>query len=164
MTSIERFWSKVDKRGPDDCWNWKGGPKLRYGLFWNQGRNVGAHRFIWEHENESIPLGINVCHKCDNPRCCNPRHLFLGTTQDNVKDRHSKGRTATRLTGKNCASILTSTQVRDIRILKTLGVGGSVIVKRYNITKQTLCDISKGRSWKSVPLIPIKTLILSKSD
>jgi hypothetical protein len=92
---IERFWSKVDKRGEDECWEWKdhkdrGG----YGKIWLSGRNVLAHRFAWVIANGKMPDGLFACHKCDNPACCNPNHLFAGTSQDNIDDRVRKGRSA----------------------------------------------------------------------
>lgn len=90
----ERFWSKVDLKGPDDCWEWQAS-KLPdgYGSFGVRSRVVDkAHRVSWVLKNGPIPDGMSVCHRCDNPPCVNPDHLFLGTQQDNMKDMVSKGR------------------------------------------------------------------------
>lgn len=92
---IERFWSKVDKKGEDECWEWKASKsKSGYGDFWLNGKNVRANRAAWVIANGSIENGLCACHKCDNPGCCNPSHLFLATSEENTLDRHLKGRTA----------------------------------------------------------------------
>ena len=85
---ISRFWSKVDIKEKDDCWIWTAGTvKGGYGLFGCQ-----AHRIAYTLSVGPIPEGLEVLHKCDNPPCCNPNHLFTGTQQDNIKDMDSKGR------------------------------------------------------------------------
>src|SRR3990167_1944062 len=82
-----RFWQKVDKHGPDECWPYTGASgSTGYGMFWLDGKNVHANRAAWLLTNGPIPDGINVLHECDNPPCVNPVHLFLGTDMDNVHD------------------------------------------------------------------------------
>lgn len=88
-----RFEAKFVKGDPDECWEWiasrnQGG----YGLFWYKYHHVGAHRIVWLLAYGEIPSGLEVCHKCDNPSCVNPEHLFLGTRYDNVSDMYQKGR------------------------------------------------------------------------
>lgn len=90
-----RFWSKVEvTENPDDCWNWKAKAKSGhgYGIFNLGDHQSNAHRVSWMLSNGPIPDGLFVCHKCDNPRCCNPNHLFLGTPKDNTDDMNRKGR------------------------------------------------------------------------
>jgi hypothetical protein len=106
----ERFWPRVQKAGEDDCWLWAG-PKKNpgslqrkeyslangvYGIFfWQTGKMVTAHRAAWAICNggELPPSNLDVCHKCDNRLCVNPKHLWLGTRKDNMIDCKNKGRT-----------------------------------------------------------------------
>ncbi len=88
-----RLWNFVDKSaGPKACWPYTGCLHKGYGWAKRQGKRVFAHRLAWECTNGPIPDGLFCLHRCDNPPCCNPAHLFLGTQADNNRDRHSKGR------------------------------------------------------------------------
>lgn len=90
----ERFWVKVDKSaGPDECWPWLAGScSAGYGTFRFNDRENSSNRVAWMLSFGPIPDGLWVLHRCDNPPCCNPRHLFLGTCGDNVRDCIAKGR------------------------------------------------------------------------
>jgi hypothetical protein len=92
----ERFWPKVDKRGPDECWLWLAKTiNTGYGQFSVGGRMMLAHRFSWELHHGPIPAGFEVCHECDNPRCVNPdgkKHLTLGTHKQNMGAMALRGR------------------------------------------------------------------------
>lgn len=93
LSPEERFWGKIDKRSPNECWEWQAGKSNKgYGRLWVNGDNVNAHVFSYELHNGPIPRGLFVLHKCDNRRCVNPNHLFLGTQQDNIDDMRAKGR------------------------------------------------------------------------
>jgi hypothetical protein len=92
-TLEERFWSKVDKRGPDECWPWLANrTKQGYGRFNIDGHNPRASRVAWMLIHGTVPSDVFVCHSCDNPPCCNPRHLWVGTNLDNILDSVAKGR------------------------------------------------------------------------
>jgi hypothetical protein len=92
---IDRIWSWVNVRGEDDCWPWWGGrTKGGYGNTTDEtGHKKIVTRIIWEIvHGEVLPIGINACHKCDHPSCCNPKHLWKGTPLENTKDAIIKGK------------------------------------------------------------------------
>jgi hypothetical protein len=77
---------------PNGCWLWPGAAIRGYGVIRRDGKNQRLNRVAWEETNGPIPDGLCVCHVCDNPSCCNPGHLFLGTVTDNNRDMIAKGR------------------------------------------------------------------------
>ena len=88
-----RFWARVDKRGPNECWEWTGGRKGHgYGQVFFNSKNMRTHRLSWVLKNGPIPPDLYVCHRCDNPPCVNPEHLYLGTQKQNIREAQEKGR------------------------------------------------------------------------
>ena len=84
--------ARVDRNG--DCWLWKGCQTKGYGVVARSGRQTYAHRYAHEITHGPIPKGSYVCHRCDQPLCCRPEHLFLGSQTDNMRDAAAKGRVA----------------------------------------------------------------------
>lgn len=152
----DRFLSYINKLGgvPDHvpgigrCWIWTGGyDGCGYGAFWINGKTERASRVSYRMFIGDFQETLNICHRCDNPKCVNPKHLFTGTHQDNVADRHSKGRTRTS-SGEGCwASKLKPDDVLFIRDnYKPRSVSG--LISQFGISYSTLQDIIKKRTWK----------------
>lgn len=145
---VDRFWEKVDKQGPDDCWIWLAAKdKDGYGMF---DRNKKAHRFsLAFFLNRPISAGMEVCHHCDNEACVNPKHLFEGTRTDNVRDMRRKGRQWLTHGENNGHSCLLSADVLEIRkIDKTDYAARFVAEKRFGVTGTTIYNIIIKKSWK----------------
>lgn len=113
---VFRFWSKVRRGSASECWPFTGScdPK-GYGRFHHLGNGRLAHRVAWELVNGAPPPGLQACHKCDNPPCCNPAHLFLGTDAENKSDMRSKGR-------KGGRKRIDPDDERSVRIVSILGL------------------------------------------
>jgi HNH endonuclease len=135
---VERFWPKVDKRTPDECWEWRGPRGTNgYGQFWLNGTTVGAHRFSYKLAKGPLPEGQFVCHRCDNPPCVNPDHLFAGTATDNAQDRATKGRS-----GDQPLRILLPGDVAEIRLRYAgKGVTQKALATEYGVSQGHISDI-----------------------
>ncbi|MCL4296410.1 MAG: HNH endonuclease [Anaerolineae bacterium] len=149
MISTERFWSKVEKT--EDCWIWTGAKsKHGYGRFKVERRLVLPHRFAYEVTYGSIPDGYLICHRCDNPSCVRPDHLFLGTYKDNAVDAYLKGRMGfPELRGsQRGSSKLTENDVKEIRDLYQIKhLTFKSIAEIYKVNATTIRDAVVRRSW-----------------
>lgn len=143
---IDRFWSYVDKKSPDDCWPWIKASGNKYGFFWDGEKTVTSHRFAYEViHGEGSAASFDVCHTCDYPPCCNPNHLFKGTTLDNVRDMIIKGRARLAITSK-----LTEEEVYEVKKLLQSGITPKLLAKRFNVSYFTISDIKRNRTWKQL--------------
>lgn len=148
----ERFWEKVDKKGPDDCWNWLAGKSgAGYGTFWAWGRNRGAHRVAWRLTQGEIPDGLCICHHCDNPLCCNLNHLFLGTRADNNHDMIAKGRAASGADSNSGKRKLTEEEVLEIRQRYTNGdITQRELAQDYPVGQSQICLVVNQKRWRYI--------------
>jgi hypothetical protein len=150
-----RFWSKVDRSDLNGCWPWTAFRQpAGYGYFQVpdgtfgvvKGKSRFAHRVAWMlFHKQLVPDGLCILHTCDNPPCCNPAHLFLGTTDDNNKDAAVKGRKPRGSLGPT--SILKENQVRTIRRLLSLGTPQKVIARKFNVSVSAVSHISTRYTW-----------------
>lgn len=151
-TLEERFWAKVDRRGPNRCWEWTAATTgAGYGKISVDGRHVRAHRLAWKLARGPIPEGTCVCHHCDNPSCVNPAHLFLGTHADNVADKVAKGRQRDHHGEANPQARLKADDVHEIRRLSAAGgVTQGAIATRYEVSRRHVCAIVRGERWTHI--------------
>ena len=149
---IDKFFKSINYPGNDfECWLWMKDLNFGYGIFHiNQIKKVRAHRFIYECYYGPIPPGLLVMHSCDNPRCCNPEHLSIGTTQDNVDDKIRKNCQA--VGSKNGFSTLTEDEIIDILegIKNDKFKTRSQICQQYSISNQTIYMILNRKRWQHV--------------
>lgn len=152
-----RFWSGVLRGLPEDCWVWtKSVDNRGYGKLSSRRGKGGsperAHRVSWELHFGTIPQDKEVCHRCDNPRCVNPNHLFLGTHRDNMDDAVAKHRMAH---GSNhCCAKLSEQDVVEIRALRHDGVAQRTIARMFGVTHSAIEKIDNGQNWKHVSSQP----------
>lgn len=148
------IWNRIDIRGKDECWLYiRGRFSKGYGSFRINGRDVHANRKVWELINGEIPKGMLVCHKCDNPPCCNPNHLFLGTPSDNLIDASKKGRLLDKHGENSPVSKLTTKEVIEIKKSLLKGnISNKFLSWKYNISTQSICDIKYKRTWSHINL------------
>lgn len=159
---IERFWEKVDRRGPDECWNWQasfvtGG----YGFFKLDGRTCAAHRVSYLITHGVWNTGghfTQICHTCDNPACVNPAHLYNGSAQENANDKIERGRMRgafgfdrepLTLPGEsNPRAKLTE---HDVRAILACADSEKTLSQRYGVSRWAIHNIRHGKSWRHIP-------------
>ena len=160
------FWKKVRVRGLDECWEWQANTSLGYGKFGIGRKRFRSHRVAWRIANGPIPLGLCVLHRCDNRRCCNPNHLFLGTLTDNNHDRDRKGRACRPcgdenparkhperlLRGEQCPwAKLTKQKVRNVRRRYAQGESQAALAREMGVGATAIKRIVLRKTWSHVP-------------
>jgi hypothetical protein len=153
----DRFLEKVNKNATNGCWEWTSAFQLKgYGMFWFQNKHTHAHRISWLLTNGEIPKGLSVCHRCDNRKCVNPDHLFLGTQKDNIQDCVKKGR-AIRSNGNNhyCHK-LKEENIHEIVYMFHNGYSSKKIAKIFNVSPSTIRKVVNNKTWKHVDRMEIK--------
>lgn len=166
---VARFWSHVNKQGSlwtdpetgetSHCWEWKSPRVETYGAFSVTHKlGMGAHRFSWLIAHGDLTSEMYVCHKCDNRPCCNPLHLFLGTSSDNMLDASRKGRIGSQthpeaiLRGEQRgAAKMTDALVREIRKDFENGVPSIELARRHDITQRNVYSIVNRETWRHIP-------------
>lgn len=152
---VERFLSKVDQSNFFGCWIWLAAlNNSDYGIFSFKGRAEAAHRSSYRIFRGPIPPNIYVCHRCDNPSCVNPMHLFLGTQKENMRDAARKGRMSgpkkaycsCKDQSHPCAK-LTNEQVKFIR---ASNVSSRALAKQFNVDQRTILSAKKFITYKGV--------------
>jgi hypothetical protein len=140
-TLEERFWEAVIK-ADHGCWGWKRSKhKFGYGVIGNNWKVRTAHRVSWELHYGPIPQGMEVMHKCDNPPCCNPEHLILGTHAENSSDMARKKRGTAKFDAD---------QIKGIRFLRQSGLSCKIISGIYGVSDTAISYITNRQTYKHV--------------
>jgi HNH endonuclease len=156
---IDRFWSRVAVGSQDTCWVWRRGMSMGYGVFSlsrdGKSYDFKAHRLAYFLTHRQLDLDQCVCHKCDNPPCCNPAHLFAGTLADNMRDCHAKGRlkiATEKVRGEeHWMHKLTESEVKEIRRLYALGdVSQRALANQFRVTQANIGCIIRRHTWASL--------------
>ena len=145
ITREEMFWSKVDKNAPNGCWHYLGHiNRDGYGVIKLDGYYL-AHRYAYEKVIGKIPDGLHALHKCNNPRCCNPEHLYLGDDAANAQDKVRAGRSTRG--ERNHTARLTAAQVLEIRALRGK-LKQEDIAAQYGISFSYVYQIWGRHTWR----------------
>lgn len=153
------FYSRVPKLGPEECWEWTGWRSTpNYGMFSVGQTEFLTHRLMFFIKNGMLPPHLKVCHRCDNPPCCNPDHLFLGTQNDNVQDMIKKGRMGACglppeliKRGSACTTArFNEEQVMEMRRLYADGMTQKELAIRYDVGSAWMCRLVHRKIWAHV--------------
>lgn len=148
---MERFWNKVEKT--EGCWNWKAHRnKLGYGMFKTASGSELAHRVSYRMAGRLYDESLCVLHRCDNPRCVNPDHLWLGSRIDNNQDKVNKGRASALHGEDNGRCRISDAQVSEMRTCYEAGSKILDLAEKFCISKSQVWNIVSGRQRGAVAL------------
>lgn len=151
LTPKERLLSKVKINLTNDCWEWIGAiHKTGYGQITYNRKLKGAHRFSYEIFKGNIPENLLVCHHCDNRKCVNPNHLFIGTISDNAIDMVKKGRNFVSYGKENKASKLNQHKVKQIKKLFQFELSNCEIAKIFSVSPSSIRNIRANKTWSYI--------------
>ena len=147
-----RLLAKIDVCQQTGCWNWTASKNARgYGQFWDGETMRTSHRVSFQIHTGRIPDGMHVLHRCDNPACICPDHLFLGTNTDNMADRDAKGRVAHQRGEAHGCAKLCANDVIEIRAAQNVaGLDRHALAERYGISNKYIRKIWDRKSWKHI--------------
>lgn len=145
----ERFWDRVAVGDPEECWPWTGPTfGMGYGHVAQRKDSKGTHRVAYELANGPIPKGLLVRHTCDNPPCCNPAHLLLGTPADNMRDRTERNRAPV---GSKCViARLVESDIPRVFELRAQGMTVRAIGREFGVSGGTISAVLNRKTWKHV--------------
>lgn len=161
MDIKERLMKNIKINPYSGCWEWQGSKRCGYGRTIIGSRkdgsrkSISAHRLSYQIYVGEIPEGYEICHKCDNPSCINPNHLFAGTRQDNIDDRERKHRNVVKIGEEQPRAKLTKKDVKNARYERAFkGVSFNALASKYGVSKTTIQNAINGVTWKCVEYMP----------
>lgn len=146
--AVAKFWSLVDRRADDECWLWRAATTKGYGVFhptWRQ--TVKAHRYSYVLHGGTLAPGQVVCHRCDNPSCVNPAHLWAASQADNLADMTAKGRRAAGGAVASRGTAKLTTEARDAIRAERGQTSAMALAERYGVSKSAVYRVLSGQSW-----------------
>lgn len=145
----EDMWKHVTVGDVNECWPWtRWLDRDGYGEFNAQGVGYKSHRLAFELGHGIAPGALKVCHRCDNPPCCNPAHLFLGTQAENLADMVAKGRSSRGSRHHN--ALVTEADVREIRRRRSTGEAGIAVAVEFGLSEAAVSNIVHRKTWRHV--------------
>lgn len=145
-----RFLQKFFQTDTDECWPWLAMTRGGYGMLSVGGKMIGAHRFSYEYFVGLIPEGLDCLHRCDNPTCVNPGHLFVGTHKENMDDCHQKGRRRALKGEEHHNARLSEKDVKKIRELYPRVLSFVVLSSRFKVTPEQISNVVHRRAWQHI--------------
>lgn len=145
-----RFWLKVRECLPETCWDWIGEiTNVGYGRFTFKQKRTGAHRMAWMITHGNIPDGLCVCHTCDNRKCVNPGHMFLGSNAENMADKVAKKRQETGANVRKKTTKITPEQALEIRARGKTGAKPTALAREYGLSQSFVSEVIAGKKWRT---------------